>query len=148
MEILAPKRIITCNDAFEILEGFGIAFEEEIIDFDKIEKLEKKYKKKAKRVNLTMLPSFINLHTHLEFSTIKSFYKLEFGSFTKWLKSVIKNREELFKSVDIKKAIKEILKSGTSFIGEISSTGISLNYLKNSPLKVIFFNEFIGKNLI
>lgn len=123
-----------------------------IIEIGDYLELEKKYKKHIKKAiffeNCVLCPAFANLHTHLEFSQNSG--ELSFGAgFGAWLNSVMKKREKLMAGdlqSSINKEISNILSSGTSLIGEISSNGAELESLAQSPLRVVFFNEAIGSN--
>lgn len=176
MNLIGAEILLLCDENFNILHRGGIIFgidsnldsiENLNIDFsddldnkkkiriieigDYLE-LEKKYKNHINKAkffeNCVLCPSFANLHTHLEFSQNNG--HLCFGNgFGAWLNSVMQNREELMggdlqSSID--KEILNILRSGTSLIGEISSNGAELESLAQSPLRVIFFNEAIGSN--
>lgn len=93
-----------------------------------------------------LIPGLINAHTHLEFSANTT--TLTYGSFGAWLDSVITHRESLMGKANeaMQKAIDEMLDSGTTTIGAISSAGGDLEALAHSPLRVLFFNEAIGSN--
>ena len=95
--------------------------------------------------NSVLYPGFINPHVHLEFSANSA--TLEYGSFITWLNSVIKYREELIEKLDnnlIFNATKQMLKSGITTFGAISSFGAELKVCKSIKQRVVFFNEIIG----
>ena len=97
--------------------------------------------------NSVLYPGFINPHVHLEFSANKAI--LKYGDFINWLYSVIENREELVANLSedlIKEKAKEMLKSGVTTFGAISSFGAELEVCANLEQRVIFFNEVIGSN--
>ena len=97
--------------------------------------------------NSILYAGFINTHTHLEFSANKT--KLKYGSFVPWLYSVIEYRDELMNSCDevtINSAIDDMLKSGITTFGAISSLGLDLDACVKAPHRVVFFNELIGSN--
>ena len=140
---LKADYILTMDKNFTILKDAEIIFEDKIIEIRKSSKKDGVYLGK----NSVIMPALINTHTHLEFSSNKT--KLNYGDFITWLESVILNREELFFNCKVncyKEAIEEMKKSGICAFGEISSSGDDLKYLKNSPLKVVYFNEIIGTN--
>ena len=92
-----------------------------------------------------LVPGFINLHVHLEFSAHTT--QLKYGRFLPWLYSVISQREALISSCDthcMEKAIAVMVKTGTTTFGAISSYGLELPACVNTPAKVIYFNELIG----
>ena len=147
MKIIKTDYILTPN---RVLSKKCVAFDEKIVGIDDFESLKKRFQD-AKVIdcgkNSCLLPGFINLHTHLEFSSNRA--TLKYGDFLVWLNSVIKNREELIKSCDfncIDKAIASMLKNGTTTFGAISSFGEDLKACVDAPQRVIYFNEIIGSN--
>ncbi|NPA27877.1 MAG: metal-dependent hydrolase [Epsilonproteobacteria bacterium] len=147
MRIITAKYIFIDN---EYKENMAIAFNRKIGRIDKLDILKKDFND-AQIIEfqgeVVIYPGFINLHTHLEFSANKATLKL--GDFIKWLYSVIENREELIKELDnniIEFAINEMLKSGVTTFGAISSFGADLKACAEAKQRVIFFNEVIGSN--
>ncbi|TBR79222.1 metal-dependent hydrolase [Campylobacter novaezeelandiae] len=153
MKIIYSDKIFLCNEKFNILEKKALAFKEEIIAIDSLETLQKKYPKaeliKSHKHTL-LLPSFINPHTHLEFSA--NSYTLHFGEFLIWLKSIINSRDELSKEAKndlILEKLNWMRKTGTATIGEISSFGSDLKpcvKASKDGMRIIFFNEILGSN--
>ncbi|EAK6286764.1 metal-dependent hydrolase [Campylobacter lari] len=150
MFIIAPKIILTCDDDFNILENKAVLFDDNILEINSLENLQKSYPQ-AKLIQIPkdslLLPAFINPHTHLEFSANNG--NLVFGDFLKWLDSVFNNREQLNEKAREKLILQNIhkmLKSGTATIGEISSFGSDLNPCVNSQARVIYFNEILGSS--
>jgi len=97
--------------------------------------------------NSVIYPGFINPHTHLEFSANSA--TLKYGSFIEWLYSVFENRDTLVKELTKEKlnsAISQMLKSGVTTFGAISSFGADLEACKNAPQRVVYFNEVIGSS--
>ena len=134
----------------KILSKKAILFDKKIEKIDTLAKL-KKENKDAKVIRLkessVLMPGLINAHVHLEFSSNKT--TLNYGNFINWLYSVIEHREELMdecKSECITKAIDDMISSGITTIGAISSNGIDLEAVKNSDMNVIYFNELIGSS--
>ena len=132
----------------EIVENIGVVFDKKIIDINHYKILEKKYPNAEEielKKNSLMMPGFINAHTHLEFSSNEnSFY---YGDYISWLKSVIKNLPLKSDKKKLKKTLKELIKNGTTAIGEISSQGLEFDILKNSPIRKVVFNEVVGSQL-
>ena len=148
IKIVSAKYIYTPKGYKEAL---SVAFDEKILDIDELGKLKKKYPKAQLfefNSNYILYPGFINSHTHLEFSANRG--ELNYGDFMEWLESVIKNRDSLVKeaidSSAMKDAIDEMLKSGISHFGAISSFGLDLEVCKETPQRVTYFNEIIGSN--
>jgi len=135
---------------FTILENQAVAYDKKIIKIDTKENLEKEFPKFeviSCEKNSVLLPGLINTHVHLEYLTNKT--KLEYGEFIKWLQSVIEHREELVDGCSedmISEALRELLKSGTTTIGEISSFGLDVEPCKKSKMNVVLFNEVLGSN--
>ena len=136
------------NDHF--YQNIAIAYNKKIESIDSLENLKIKFPN-AKiiqyRENSILYPGFINTHVHLEFSSNKT--TLKYGEFMPWLDSVIENREDLVAKCDniiMRQACNEMLASGITTFGAISSFGVELEVCTQTPQKVIFFNELIGSN--
>lgn len=147
MTILNPNYIYI-NGTFK--ENVAVAFNRKIEAIDTIERLKERYPE-AKIVNgeknAVLYPGFINTHVHLEFSSNKT--TLKYGEFMPWLDSVIENREELVRRCDnevMSKACEEMMASGITTFGAISSFGMELEVCMKTPQKVLFFNELIGSS--
>lgn len=146
--IISASKIFLCDANFTILENFAFAFDEVILEIDKIEILKQKYpnaKLIKTKANSLILPAFINPHTHLEFSA--NSYTLHFGDFFTWLKSVISSRQNLSQEAKdelITQTLNKMQKTGTSTIGEISSFGSDLESCAKHSMRVIYFNEILG----
>ncbi len=150
MTIIKADYLLVCDEEFEILKNMAICFDKEIIEIDLVKNLTQKYKE-AKIVecepNTVLMPGLLNLHVHLEFSANKT--TLEYGDFITWLNSVIENREQLSSICDenyIDTILEDMLKSGTTTVGAISSFGSDLNSCVKTPLNVLYFNEVLGSN--
>jgi cytosine/adenosine deaminase-related metal-dependent hydrolase len=94
-----------------------------------------------------LYPGFVNVHTHLEFSANRT--TLEYGDFMRWLESVIRERDTLIDKADdsvMETACKEMLSSGITTFGAISSFGADLEICRRIPQRVTFFNEIVGSN--
>ena len=147
MTIINPNYLYLNN---EFQENIAVAFDKTIQAIDTVENLQKRYpsaKVEETKENSVLYPGFINTHVHLEFSANKT--TLQYGEFMPWLNSVIENREELVGSCDnevMMNACKEMMHSGVTTFGAISSFGTELEVCTKTPQKVIFFNELIGSN--
>ncbi|MBS9778805.1 MAG: metal-dependent hydrolase [Campylobacteraceae bacterium] len=150
MKIIKADFILTCNEKFDILQNKAICFDEKIVEINDAEILCSKYPE-AKFIkmpkNSILMSGLINPHVHLEFSANRSI--LNYGDFIKWLNSVIKNRDEIMElstKKSMQNAINEMIKSGTTTIGAISSAGFDLEVCAKSKAKVVYFNEILGSN--
>lgn len=147
MKIITPTYLYL-NNTFQ--KNLAVAFDEKIQAIDSLENLQKLYpnaKVEATEENSVLYPGFINTHVHLEFSANKT--TLQYGEFMPWLDSVIENREALVGSCDnemMMSACQEMMRSGVTTFGAISSFGTELEVCTKTPQKVIFFNELIGSN--
>jgi len=142
---LKANYILTMNDKFEIIENGEVIFDKKIIKVGK--DLEKNIKTIDLGKNSVLMPGLINTHTHLEFSANNT--SLVYGDFITWLNSVILKRETLLNECQnncYQNAINQMKKSGIVAFGEISSTGLDLEKIKDCDLKIVYFNEIIGSN--
>ena len=92
-------------------------------------------------------PGLINTHVHLEFSANRT--DLRYGDFMDWLHSVIEKRDALINRCDNRvmgAAAREMLRSGITHFGAISSFGSDLEVCRRIPQRVTFFNELIGSS--
>ncbi|MGM0624008.1 MAG: aminofutalosine deaminase family hydrolase [Campylobacterota bacterium] len=133
----------------EFRSDLAFAYEDKIIAIESFENLQKRFKD-AQVIDCsdkTVMPGLVNVHQHLEFSANSA--TLTYGSFMPWLHSVIENREELMHACTdelMAKQLQSQLQSGTTTIGEISSTGVDLNACAQAKQRVVFFNELIGSD--
>ena len=128
----------------------AVAFDETIRAVDTPEALRERFPE-SKLVELgersILYPGFINVHVHLEFSANRA--KLRYGDFMAWLHSVIEERDELLNEATdavMEQACAEMLRSGITSFGAISSFGTELELCRRIPQRVTFFNELIGSN--
>jgi cytosine/adenosine deaminase-related metal-dependent hydrolase len=145
MQIINPKYIHIDN---QFKESIAVAFDQQIEAIDTLENLRERYPNASiyqGGKNSVLYAGFINTHVHLEFSANRT--TLKYGEFMPWLDSVIKNREDLVSKCDnamMMSACEEMMSSGVTTFGAISSFGTELEVCMNTPQKVIFFNELIG----
>ena len=123
-------------------------FEEKILALELKENLQKRYPN-AEFIdmgqNSIIMPGLINPHVHLEFGANTA--HLSYGNFMTWLNSVIQKRDELIESCKAgcyKRQIDEMLASGITTFGAVSSYGKELRACLAAPQRVLFFNEAIG----
>jgi len=147
MTIINPTYLYIENS---FKENLAIAFSDKIEAIDTFQNLQKTYPSatihNAGR-NSVLYPGFINTHVHLEFSANST--TLQYGSFMPWLDSVIENRDELVGKCDnsrMMQACQDMMRSGITTFGAISSFGTELEVCMKTPQKVLFFNELIGSN--
>lgn len=147
MKIISADYIYTGNG---FLENHAVAFTETIQEIDSLEVLQGKYPEVIilyTEPHSVLYPGFINTHVHLEFSANRT--SLQFGSFMPWLDSIIEHRDELVKTCNNEIMIhecQEMMRSGITTFGAISSFGNELEVCERTPQRVVFFNELIGSN--
>ena len=146
-------KIITADYIYSdgsFLENRAIAFDATIQEIDTYEALLARYPdaERIKSAPYTVIyPGFINTHVHLEFSANRT--SLKYGAFMPWLDSVIEHRDELLQSCDnamMARECEQMLRSGITAFGAISSFGTELEVCEQTPQRVVFFNELIGSN--
>ena len=147
MTILSADYIYT-PDGF--VKEQAVAFTQTIKAIDTLKTLQEKYPDAEvifTEKNSVIYPGFINTHVHLEFSANKT--SLKYGSFMPWLDTVIEHREDLVGSCNnemMMNECNEMLHSGITTFGAISSFGNELEVCEKAPQRVVFFNELIGSN--
>ena len=147
MNIIVAEYIYT-PDGF--VSGLGVAFGDKIEDIDSIGLLSAKYPDANiiyAKPHSILYPGFINTHVHLEFSANKT--TLAYGDFMPWLDSVIDNRDDLMGACDnsvMSSECENMMKSGITSFGAISSFGNELEVCEKTPQRVVLFNELIGSN--
>ncbi|MDQ7084526.1 MAG: metal-dependent hydrolase [Sulfurovum sp.] len=130
----------------------AVAFTDTIIAIDSVEVLQEQYPEALliqSPPHTILYPGFINTHVHLEFSANKT--SLRYGDFMPWLDSVIEKREDLVGACDNEMMGKEchnMLRSGITSFGAVSSFGNEFEVCEQSPQRVVFYNELIGSNAL
>lgn len=146
MTILLANAIFTQDT---IHRDYGIVFEKTILKIAPNEELKAQYGDQCQELGngSVIMSGLINAHVHLEFSTNRS--SLIYGSFMPWLSSVISNRDDLINNCEescMQRAIDDMLSSGTTAFGAVSSYGFDLDACANAAQKVVYFNELIGSD--
>jgi len=145
MQIITPHFIYLKD---RVSTNLSVAFDKtikKIAPFDELIKLYPDANVTTLRENSLLMPGLINAHVHIEFSANKT--TLSYGDFMNWLYSVIENREELIGGCDIScmdRACTNMLNSGITTFGAVSSHGMDLDACANAKQNVVYFNELIG----
>ena len=148
MKRLHVRFALPCSDTFTCKEDFAIVFDTHIIDFGPQEEIANRYPNSqllGTKAQSVLLPGLTNPHVHLEFSANQGL--LHFGDFIPWLQSVIAHRDELQEAITnegIFNTLNQMLQSGTTAIGAVSSFGIDLEACAKTPLHVTYFTEILG----
>src|SRR5688572_25197833 len=102
--------------------------------------------------DVVLLPSFVNAHTHLEFSSLREPISCERG-FADWIRKVIEWRRSrdqdsargaASRRAAIVAGVTESLNGGTECFGEIATSDTSLAELRNAEIPSVTFWEIIG----
>ncbi len=92
------------------------------------------------------MPGLVNVHTHLELSTLRG--RVPPGhSFVDWVIHLLETKSSLTSEAygrAVELGIAELIRSGTTCAGEVTSTGVSLPGLKRSGLRGVVYREVIG----
>ena len=96
--------------------------------------------------NHLLMPGLVNAHTHLSLSNLKNKTK---GAicFVDWIKEIIlhsNSMTDLDEKDAVKKGIKKLISSGTTTIGDISGSGVSMELMRDMKLRGVVFLEIIG----
>lgn len=132
------------------LSNSAIAFDTDILAIDSADILTAKYpgaKIIRTKPHSVVYPGFINTHVHLEFSSNKT--TLQYGDFIPWLYSVLENRDEIISCSDdacMQEACEQMLNSGVTSFGAVSSYGSDISVCRNTPQRVTYYNELIGSD--
>lgn len=101
---------------------------------------------------VAIMPSFVNVHTHLEFSRLPAPLSPS-APFPDWIRSVIQYRssaseDEQFVTNGIRSGLQQSHTAGVRLIGEISTTENGVNTIQQatekSRLSAVSFRELIG----
>lgn len=151
MRIFKASWLITSNNNGIIIKDGAIVFNEKIIDVGTTSYITEKYPDITVEdlgENSVLMPGLVNSHVHLEFSSNTT--TLKYGNFMAWLNSVIEKRDEVVEKATpalISQKLEEMLRSGTTSIGAISSYSLDLDPCVKSPMTTVFFSEVIGTKM-
>lgn len=96
--------------------------------------------------NVALLPGLVNPHTHLDLTGLRG--KLSPSlDFVAWLRGVVLQRgaqlpEDIQRDVHVGCA--EILRHGTTLVGDMAANGQSWPVLEQAPLRAVVFYELLG----
>ena len=92
-----------------------------------------------------LLPGLVNCHTHLEMAAIPPGGPVE--SFVPWVVRAIEHRKRRPLGEQARTAhrgVETLLRSGTTAVGEVSTTGQSLTPLVRAGLRGVIYREILG----
>lgn len=91
-----------------------------------------------------LLPGLVNVHTHLELSALKGTLD---GPFLDWLLQLIDLKKGLDGGFYLRSAsqgVRDLIRGGTTTVGEITSVGASFEVLRRSGLRGVVYSEALG----
>ncbi len=91
-----------------------------------------------------LLPGLVNVHTHLELSALKGTLQ---GPFLDWLVQLIERKKSLdgqFYRRSATQGVQDLIRGGTTSVGEITSAGTSFEALRGSGLRGVVYYEALG----
>jgi 5-methylthioadenosine/S-adenosylhomocysteine deaminase len=94
---------------------------------------------------VALLPGLVNCHTHLELPALSS--PATDGTFVEWLVGVIEGRRHLSLEAQVACAetgARELLESGTTCVGDVSTAGQSIPPLLRAGLRGVVYREILG----
>ncbi|MFQ5881084.1 MAG: amidohydrolase family protein [Candidatus Methylomirabilales bacterium] len=93
-----------------------------------------------------LLPGLVNVHTHLELTAFRG--QVPPGnSFVDWVLNLLERKRALSwedYAGAVEEGIAELIRSGTTCVGEVTSIGVSFTGLKRSGLRAVVYREVIG----
>lgn len=147
--ILLESSLLLPMDSTPIEQGGILIENNSIFDVGFARDLEKLYSKKIKQIvclnDMVLMPGFVNAHSHLELSCLRGFRYP--GTFTAWIQKLVDAKSNMT-AVEYEKGIldgiDEMLRSGTTCIGDHVSFNTDLVTLLNSPFRGYLFVEVLG----
>jgi len=94
--------------------------------------------------SVAIIPGLVNAHAHLEFSHLTTPIRPALP-FTDWIRAVIQSRQqEVSRKSAISLGIEQLVQSGTTAVGEIATSPLSVSLLTECDLEGVVFQEVIG----
>ena len=150
-KLLLTADVVVPVSSEPIRNGAVVVDQGHIVDIGTLGEIESAYPdlRRIRKPNSIILPGFINAHTHLELSWTRG--KIQgFKDFTGWLERLITLKsggiEENLVEDSMRMGIREVIGSGVTTVGEISSLDFGgRQMLKNSGMRVIAFLELFDR---
>lgn len=93
-----------------------------------------------------LLPGLVNVHTHLELTALRGQLPSG-GPFVEWVLHLLERKRgltwETYASA-VEEGIAELIRAGTTCVGEVSSVGVSFDALQRSGLRGVVYREVLG----
>jgi len=134
------------KDAFTLVENGYIEIENGLI---RAVHTQKPREKSIDHGPGALMPPLVNAHLHLELSALKNQLPFDRG-FKSWVKLLIEKRAALGREKLIQEAqssIQDLVKTGTLYVGDISTLGITGDLIRDSGLNGVVFHEFLGSDI-
>ena len=93
-----------------------------------------------------LLPGLVNVHTHLELTALRGKVPPS-GSFVDWVLNLLERKRGLSWEAyapAVEEGIIELIRAGTTCVGEVSSVGVSFAALERSGLRAVVYREVLG----
>lgn len=93
-----------------------------------------------------IMPGLINAHTHLELTDLNN-QLTRFRSFTDWISQLINRRKFWTREhflCSLRKGAEAALSSGTTLVGDVSSSGFGFDDINGANLRRVVFEEVIA----
>lgn len=93
-----------------------------------------------------LMPGLVNAHTHLELTGLEG-RMTAFSSFSDWLSQVVRARRDWTPddlAASVRKGAQMALESGTTLVGDITASGVSVTALSGAKLRRVVFEETLG----
>lgn len=96
--------------------------------------------------NAAIVPGLVNCHTHLDLTGLAGKTPPS-SDFVGWLRQVVQHRrsqtpEDIRQDIDT--GVSQLLRFGTTLVGDISAGGHSWHALAQAPLRAVVFYELLG----
>lgn len=131
------------------LDGYALIIEEDcIVDIKTISEAERRnpYANRIILEGAVIMPGLINLHTHLELSSLKGRFQ-EGIDFFVWLSELVRIKKSMKRKENengVYMGIRELLSTGTTSVSEITSENISPFILSGYGIRGKVYYEVIG----
>jgi cytosine/adenosine deaminase-related metal-dependent hydrolase len=98
--------------------------------------------------NVAIVPGFVNAHTHLELDALENNHPSSHDeSELSWLRRVIEQRRartDQTQKQTVDRNVKSSIESGTTFLADTTTAGLSWESIAEAPLRALVFAEMIG----
>jgi cytosine/adenosine deaminase-related metal-dependent hydrolase len=96
--------------------------------------------------NVALLPGLVNAHTHLDLTGLRGKCPPS-PDFIDWLRAVVRHRRAQTPEqvqADVRAGLAELLRFGTTLVGDIAAGGASWEALAGAALRAVVYYELVG----